>query len=156
MAVAVRLSARGIPARAAAASFPIVSTPTRAFGGWSHRVTAVYGTDPQPAPAPSTTMPVPPGVTSGNSLATPVFAGTWSIVRPSLPRVLPWAIPHGIEGITYTPAIGQPVQGQTPNTSARAMTRSGASPRVAPLASARVTNQPRPRFRWNVQGTRRG
>lgn len=156
MAVSVRLSARGMPQRAAAASFPIVSTPSRAFGGWSHRVTAVYGTIRQAAPPPGTTMPVPPGVTSGNSLAVPVFAPTWSIVRPSLPRSLPWAIPHGIPDVTYTPAIGQPVQGQTPRTSAARMRASQSRPGVVPLGSARVTTQPRPIFAWPVQGGRRG
>ena len=151
MAVSVRLSGRGLPKRMAAASFPIASTPTRAFGGLNHRVTAVYGTVPQPAQGAPTQRRVPDGPTPGHSFATPVFAPVWSIVRPSLPRVLPGAgqIPHGIPGVTYTVAIGQPVQGQTPNTSAARMRRQ--QPR-GPIAQGRVTTSPRPRFNWKKQG----
>lgn len=151
MAVSVRLSARGAPRRMAAACFPIVSTAHRAFGGWSHRVTASYGTVPQPARGAPTEMAVPPGPTGGHSFNTPVFAPTWSIVRPSLPRVLPWAggIKHGVPGQTYTPVIGQAVQGQTPNTTPRR--GRGVQPR-GPIAQGRVTTNPRPRFFWKAQG----
>jgi hypothetical protein len=84
----------------AAASFPIAQTPVRAFGGGYHRVTASYGTVPQRAQGAPTQMRVPPGPTPNHSFNTPVFAPTWSIVRPSLPRVLPSAgqIPHGVPG----------------------------------------------------------
>lgn len=147
MAVSVRLSGRGLPSRMAPASFPIASTATRAFGGLNHRVTASYGTVPQPARGAPTEMAIPPGPTPGHSAAVPVFAPTWSIVRPSLPRNAPWAgqIPHGIPGVTYTTAIGQPVQGQTPNTQRNFRPR-------GPIAAARVTTNPRPIFAWKVQG----
>lgn len=154
MAVHVRLSARGVPRRMAAACFPIASTPVRAFGGWDHRVTASYGTVPQPASGPPTTRDVPPD-TSGSlrttSLSSRTFAPTWSIVRPSLPRVLPWAgtIPHGVPNVTYTPAIGQAGSGQTPITGPTRMMRN--RPRT-PIAQARVTTAPRPFFFWRKQG----
>lgn len=147
MAVSVRLGGRGLPRRMAAASFPIAATPVRATGGWYHRVTAAYGTVPQPAQGAPTQRRVPDGPTPGHSFNTPVFAPVWSIVRPSLPRRLPWAgtIRHGVPGVTYTPAVAQPVQGETPRT------RWTFNPR-APIAQARVTNQPKPLFRWKVQG----
>lgn len=147
MGVLVRLSGRGLPRRMAAASFPIVSTPVRATGGWYHRVTAVYGTVPQPAEGAPTQRAVPDGPTPGHSFKTRVFAPTWSIVRPSLPRNAPWAggIPHGIPDVTYTPAIGQPVAGQTPNTTRTFRPR-------GPIAQGRVTTQPRPMFAWKKQG----
>lgn len=148
MAVEVRLGGRGLPRRMAAASFPIASTPVRAFGGWYHRVTAVYGTVPQAAAGPNTTMLVPPdtsGAARTNSKKVPVFAPVWSIVRPSLPRVLPWAggIKHGIPGVTYTPAVGYPAQDQVVTPQIR--------PR-GPIAQGRVTTNPRPMFRWKAQG----
>jgi hypothetical protein len=131
----------------APASFPIVSNPVRATGGFYHRVTASYGTVPQPAQGSPTQMRIPPGPTPRHSYHTPIFAPTWSIVRPSLPRNAPWAgnIPHGIPDVTYTPAVGQPVQGETP------ATRTTFRPR-GPIAQGRITRQPRPMFSWKVQG----
>ncbi len=151
MAVQVQLSARGVPARMAAACFPIASTPVRAFGGWYHRVTATNGTVPLPAYGAPTQRPVPDGPTPGHSFNTPVIAAQWSIVRPSLPRVLPWAggIPHGIPDVTYTPAVGQPGVGLTPMTSPTRLMRY--RPR-GPIAQGRVTNQPKPMFFWRRQG----
>lgn len=134
----------------AAACFPIASTPTRAFGGLTHRVTAVYGTVPVPAPGPPTQMAVPPSVVGpGRSSAVQGMWPTWSIVRPSLPRVLPSAgqIPHGVPGLGYTVATGIPAQDLVVKPVLRNRTGAG---------QARVTNQPKPRFRWPVQGMRRG
>lgn len=154
MAVSVRISARGVPQRMAAACFPIASNPYRAFGGWYHRVTNTNGTVPQPAQGPNVAgnrYAVPPGPTSHNSRNVRVFVPQWSIVRPSLPRNAPWAgqIPHGIPNVTYTPAIAQPNAGQTPNTNARAMRLQ--QPR-GPIAQGRVTTNPRPMFSWKKQG----
>lgn len=153
MAVLVRLGGRGIPRRMAAASFGIASTPVRATGGLYHRVTASYGTVPQPAKGPPTVRPVSQlsstvgGDTSG-SLANPVYAPTWSIVRPSLPRNAPWAgqIPHGIPGRTYTPALQQgawlALNARTPSIKPR-----------GPIAQGRVTTAPKPMFNWRRQGS---
>ena len=151
MAVAVRLSARGVPRRMAPACFPIASTPVRGFGNWYHRVTASYGTVPQAAKGSPTERRVPDAPTSGHSFNTPIYAPTWSIVRPALPRNAPWAggIPHGVPNVTYTPAVGQPGAGQTPITSSTRLRRF--RPRV-PIAAARVTTNPRPQFFWKAQG----
>lgn len=156
MAVAVRLGARGVPQRMAAACFPIASTPVRAFGGLYHRVTQTNGMVPQPAQGPPTSRAVPPGPTPGHSAAVPVLAAQWSIVRPSLPRVLPGAgqIPHGIPGRTYTVAVTQPGFGVTPITriSGRPGGRHGPARPRTPTAQARVTTAPRPLFSWKRQG----
>jgi hypothetical protein len=69
---------------------------------------------------------------------------TWSVVRPSLPRVLPWAggIPHGIAGVTTTPV--EPSAGPVMNKPAFKR-RTGA-------AQGRVTTAPKPTFKWVRQG----
>lgn len=145
MAVLVRLGGRGLTARQAPASFPIVRTPVQATGNWAHRVTAVYGTQGVPAPGPNIVMEVPPGPTNGHSAATGFqLFPTFSIVRASLPRVLPWKIPHGIPGVTYTPAGVTPAQDQVVTPVIRNRTGAG---------RARVTNQPYPTFRWKRQGS---
>jgi len=148
MAVRVRLTARGAPPRMAPACFPITRTPMQAFGNWSQRITAVYGTIGQEAPGPPTARPIPDGPTNGHSRAVPVMYPTWSNVKPSLPRVLPWAggIAHGIPGVTYTIAGQNPPQDAVVKPAIRV--RTGAN-------QGRVTVQPRPSFRWPVQGTRR-
>lgn len=146
MAVLIRLSARGIPARAAPASFPITPSPLRATGGLSHRVTAVYGTEPVPSPGPPIVMAVPPGPTAGHSAATgPNIYPTWSFVRKALPRLLPWAgtIPHGIPGVTFTPAVPNPPQDAVVAPAIR--TRQGGK-------QGRVTTNPKPTFNWVRQG----
>ena len=104
MAVAVQLSFGGISPRAAPAAITLASTAMRATGGWAQRITAVYGTVPVRTPGPPNVMDIPPGPTNGHSAAIPFMYPTWSIVKASLPRVLPWAggIPHGIPGVTYT------------------------------------------------------
>lgn len=151
MAVRVALSGRGIPARMAAASFPITSTPTRATGGWAHRVTAWYGTVGVPMPGPSIVMAVPPGPTAGHSAAVgPDMFPTLSVVRKALPRLLPTAggIPHGVPGLGYTVAGAQPAQDQVVRPAYRVRTGAG---------QARVTTSPMPTFRWKTQpSTRRG
>lgn len=154
MAVRVQLGGRGLPRRMAAASFPIASQPVRAFGGWYHRVTNSNGTVPLPAQGSPTQRPVPDGPTPGHSFATPVILAQWSIVRPSLPRNAPWAggIPHGIPGVTYTPAIGSPVQGQTPNTILTGAKRKRTIHPKGPVAQARITTNPKPVFFWKKQG----
>ena len=145
MAVQVRLGARGVPARMAAACFGIATDPRRAFGGWDHRVTSSLGTVPQAASGPPTAMAVPPGPTPGHSGAVKVFLPQWSIIRPSFPRVLPWAghNTHGIPGRTYTPAVGQP--------GPDLVFRPKIKPR-GPIAQGRVTTAPKPMFRWKRQG----
>ena len=145
MAVAVRLTSRGIPRRAAPAAFTLATTPTRATGGWNKRVTAVYGNSVIPTPGPPIVMAIPPGPTSGHTAAVPNMYPTWSIIRPSLPRVLPWAggIKHGVPGQTYTLAEPNPPQDAVVKAAIR--NRTGA-------ARGRVTTQPKPTFRWVRQG----
>ncbi len=146
MAVSVRLGAAGVPRRMAAASFPITHTAERATGNWHHRVTAYFGTVPVPSPGPPIVMAIPPGPTPGHSAATGGFIyPQMSIVRPALPRLLPWAgtIPHSVPGRTFTLAVAQPVQDTVVKPQYRK--RTGAM-------LARVTNAPRPRLRWTVQG----
>ena len=144
MAVLVRLGASGMPRRAAPAAMTLVSSATRATGNLAHRVTAVYGTVPVAMSGPATSREAPPGPTNGLSSAVPDMYPTWSVVRPSLPRVLPWAggIPHGIPGVTTTPV--EPSAGPVMNKPAFKR-RTGA-------AQGRVTTAPKPTFRWVRQG----
>jgi hypothetical protein len=145
MAVRVRLSSRGIPARAVAAGPTLAVTPERATGGWSHPVITVYGTDGVPTPGPSNVMAVPPGPTPGHTAAVPELYPTWSIVFPALPRLLPTcgSIPHGIPGVTYTAAV----PATSPAASMRPVyrTRTGAG-------RGRVTTAPKPSFHCLRQG----
>ncbi len=145
MAVALRLSSRGMPRRAAPAAITLATTATRATGAWSHRITAVYGTEPIPTPGPPTAMAIPPGPTSGHTAAVPNMYPTLSIVRPSLPRVLPWAggIPHGVPGLGYTPAQPNPPQDAVVKPAIKVRTGAG---------HGRVTTAPKPTFRWVRQG----
>lgn len=145
MAVAVRLSSRGMPRRAVPAAFTLATTPTRATGGWDKRVTALYGTAPVPSPGPPNVMAIPPGPTNGHTAAVPHLFPTWSIVRPSLPRVLPWAggIKHGVPGETYTVAQPNPPQDAVVKPAVRVRTGGG---------RGRVTTEPKPTFRWVRQG----
>ena len=145
MAVAVRLSSRGMPARAVPAAVTLAVTPARATGGYDHRVTAVYGTQPVPSPGPSIVMAVPPGPTPGHTAAVPAYFPTWSVVREALPRLLPTAgaIPHGVPGVTYTPAIAMPVQDSVVPPAYKVRTGGG---------RGRVTTNPKPTFNWVRQG----
>ena len=145
MAVGVRLTSRGMPRRAASAAFTLASTPERATGNWDHRVTAVYGTEPVYTPGPSNVMAIPPGPTNGHTAAVKRLFPTWSIVRPSLPRRLPWAggIKHGIPGVTYTVAEPNPPQDAVVKPAIRVRTGG---------ARGRVTTDPKPTFRWVRQG----
>jgi len=145
MAVAIRLSSRGIPARAAPAAFTLAQTPMRATGALSQRITAVYGTVPSGPLGPPIVMTIPPGPTNGHTGAMPFLYQTWSIVKESLPRVLPWAggIPHGIPGVTYTPAVPNPPQDAVVKPAVKVRTGGNLG---------RVTNEPKPSFRWVRQG----
>ena len=117
----------------------------RATGAFSQRITAVYGTSPIRTPGPPTAMAIPPAPTSGHSGAVPNMYPTWSIVRPSLPRVLPWAggIAHGVPGQSYTLAEPNPPQDAVVKPAIK--TRTGA-------ARGRVTTSPKPTFAWVRQG----
>lgn len=130
-----------MPRRSAPAAVTIVSTPTRSFGGWDHRVTASYGTEPQEMHGPPTVRRVPDGPTAGHSGAVPVLAQTWSVVYPSLPSVLPRPRyvkpPHG----GFVPAIRYPFAATKP----AMRVRTGAG-------DARVTTQPKARIIWKRQG----
>lgn len=145
MAVSVRLSSRGMPRRATAAAFTLASTPMRATGGGSQRITAVYGTVPVRTPGPPIVEDIPPGPTNGHTRAIRSMFPTWSIVRPSLPRVLPGAggIKHGVPGQTYTTAIPNPPQDAVVKPAIRVRTGAG---------QGRVTTEPKPTFRWVRQG----
>jgi len=145
MAVAVRISSRGMPRRAVPAAFTFATTARKATGNLTHRVTALYGSSPVPSPGPPIVMKIPPAPTGGHTSAVPHLFPTWSIVRPSLPRVLPWAggILHGIPGVTYTVAQPNPPQDAVVKPAIRA--RTGAM-------RARVTTDPKPTFRWVRQG----
>lgn len=117
----------------------------RATGGWDKRITAVYGTEAIHTPGPPIVMAVPPGPTNGHTAAVPNMNPTWSIVRPSLPRVLPWAggIKHGIPGQSYTLAEPNPPQDAVVKPALRV--RQGG-------AQGRVTTNPKPTFKWIRQG----
>lgn len=145
MAVAIRLTSRGMPARAAAAAFTLASTPIRASGGLAHRVVACYGTEPVATPGPSNVMAIPPGPTRGHTGAIPAMYPTWSIVKPSLPRALPWAggIKHGVPGQTYTIAEKLPAQDVTVKPAIKVRTGAG---------RGRATTAPKPTFNWVRQG----
>jgi len=145
MAVAIRLSSRGIPARAAPAAFTLAQTPMRATGALSQRITAVYGTVPDGPLGPPNVMPIPPGPTNGHTAAVPFLYQTWSIIKESLPRNAPWAggIPHGIPGVTFTIAEPNPPQDIVVKPALRV--RQGAN-------RGRVTTEPKPTFRWVRQG----
>lgn len=149
MAVRIAIGGRGLPWRMAPASFPIVPSPYYAFGGWYHRVRATYGQHPVPAPGPTNVMAIPPGPTNGHTAATGyALYPTWSVVEPDFPyqhTPLAGEVPHGIPGITYTPASPNPPQDAVVTPQIRV--RSGAN-------QGRVTNQPRPTFQWRVQGVR--
>jgi hypothetical protein len=145
MAVAIRLGARGMPARSTPAAFTLATTPMRATGGWSQRITAVYGTVEVETPGPSIVEPIPPGPTNGHTAAVPNMYPTWSVVKPSLPRNAPWAggIPHGVPGLGYTAAEPNPPQDAVVKPAVRV--RTGAN-------RGRVTTEPKPTFRWVRQG----
>lgn len=145
MAVAIRLTSRGMPARSAPAAFTLASTPMRATGGWSQRITAVYGTVPVRTPGPPNVMDIPPGPTNGHTAAIPYMYPTWSIVKASLPRNAPMAggIPHGIPGVTYTLAEPNPPQDAVVKPILRVRTGAG---------QGRVTTNPKPTFNWIRQG----
>jgi hypothetical protein len=145
MAVSVRLTSRGISARAAPAAFTLATTPERATGALTGRITAVYGTVPTQTPGPPIVMAIPPGPTRGHTAAIPNMYPTYSIVKPALPRNAPWAggIPHGIPGVTYTIASPNPPQDAVVKPAIRVRQGGG---------RGRVTTNPKPTFNWVRQG----
>ena len=132
-----------MPRRAIPAAFTLASTATRATGGFYHSVTAVYGNSPIPTPGPPIVMAVPPGPTNGHTAAVPSMYPTWSIVKPSMPRVLPSKIPHGVPGLGWTLAVPNPPQDAVVKPALRV--RQGG-------ARGRVTTNPKPTFKWVRQG----
>ena len=145
MAVAVRITSRGMPRRAVAAAFTLASTPELATGNWDHRVTAVYGTEPVAAPGPPIVMAVPPGPTRGHTAAVKNLWPTWSIVRPNLPRVLPWAGYDAYNNPRAGQSFAEPNPPQDAVVKAHIRVRTGAS-------RGRVTTAPKPTFKWVRQG----
>jgi hypothetical protein len=127
----------------------VAETPVRATGNWYHRLHAVYGSEPIPAPLPLVAQmyPVPPGPTSGHSAATgPHGWYTFSAIYPSLPRHFN---PAGtITHPNTTAAVaGPPTPNQVPFKGVRM--RSGAT-------LGRVTSAPKPTLPWwkKIQGAK--
>lgn len=150
MAVLIRLRSRNAPARMVPALFGIATTPTRATGNWFHRLHAVQGTEPIPAPYPlvARSYPIPPGPTTGHSAATgPHIWPTFSAVYPSLPRHFNTAGTL-IHPNTTAAVAGPPTPTQVPYKGIRS--RAGAT-------LGRVTVQPKPTLPWKnrVQGTKK-
>ncbi len=143
MSVAVRITSRGMPRRAIPAAFTLASTATRATGGLYHRVTASYGTVGVHTPGPPNVMAVPPGPTNGHTAAIPTMFPTWSVVKASLPRVLPSKIPHGVAGLGWTLAVPNPPQDAVVKPALRVRQGGG---------RGRVTTSPKPTFKWVRQG----
>ena len=151
MAVVIRLSAPGMPARSAPAAITLAVSPVKATGNWWHRVTADYGTQPNP-PSPSLSSelyPIPPNaIGPGRSGAAPELYPTWANVAPNLPRNAPWA-PMMIRmgGVTTVAKYYE-----------RSQTYVGMPPRregtPAGVTLGRITTAPRPRIRWIRQGGR--
>lgn len=126
----------------------IARTAHEATGNWDHRVDALYGTDPvpTPGPGPAALYPTPPGTTTGHTRASPALFPTFSIVHRSLPRNAPWAgmIPHGIPGVTSTPAVPASALGKP-------VTHIRPKAKVTGAKLARVTSQPKPTPPWKPQ-----
>jgi hypothetical protein len=155
MSVHVRLFSSGIPARMGAAAFTPASTVESATGGYNHRVTAVYGTEPVPAPGPNFVGPgqVPPGpVPPGGSPAGRANdAGqlypTWSAVAPALPLLTVRPVGGGYQKpplggfVASTPSALPQDLVVVPHEIVRQGARQG-----------RVTTAPRAIMRWVRQG----
>jgi hypothetical protein len=117
----------------------------RATGGWAQRITAVYGTQAVSTPGPPIVMAIPPGPTNGHTAAVPSMFPTFSIIKKSLPRVLPGpgAIIHGVPGRSYTIAEKNLPQDAVVKPALRVRQGGG---------RGRVTTEPKPTFRWVRQG----
>jgi|GEM_PF-1697448 hypothetical protein len=154
MAVDKMLASSGAPRRMGAAAFTLASTEEEAFGGWNHRVTAVYGTEPVPTPDNDVAMryaiaPGPvdaQGSLAGRSSRRGMLWQSWSVVA----HPQPWAR-------TVKPVGGGYNKGAASITAASAqlpgdlvitpqiVTRTGAK-------QARVTTAPKSMMRWVRQG----
>jgi hypothetical protein len=137
--------------RAAMAAITLASNVNEAFGNWSNRKVAVYGTEAIPVPDP------------GNAVAEPLVQGahrsfqetgqlrpTWSVIAPSLPRVAPGArhragesTPPAANAHAEPPALKAPVQGQVVGPAVRKRTLAGIG---------LTTPQPRPVISWRKFG----
>ena len=154
MAVDKLLMSTGAPRRMGAAAFTLASTTEEAFGGWSHRVTAVYGTESTPAPNTdvATRYPIPPGpVPPGGSMAGQSVDGQrywpmWSAVAHALPFHTQRPVGGGIDKGFASPgtAAGANLPGDLVITP-QLLTRTGAK-------QARVTTAPKAQMRWVRQG----
>jgi hypothetical protein len=154
MAVDKMLMASGTPRRMGAAGFTLASTVEEAFGGFSHRVTSVMGTEPVPVPQTGVMgrYPIPPGpVDPGGSLAGRTFdAGelypTWSTVAHALPFHTQRPVGGGIDKGAAAPgtAAGSSLPADLVVTP-QLLTRTGAK-------QARVTTAPKSQMRWVRQG----
>lgn len=154
MAVDKMLTSSGVPRRMGAAAFTLASTEEEAFGGFSHRVTAVYGTEPVPAPNTdvATRYPIPPGpVNAGGSMAGQSFDNQqywpmWSAVAHALPFHTQRPVGGGIDKSFASPgtAAGASLPADLVITP-QLLTRTGAK-------QARVTTAPKSQMRWVRQG----
>ena len=153
MAVDKMLMVSGSPRRVGAAAFTLASTVEEAFGGFSHRVTAVYGTEPIPVPQTDVMgrYPIPPGpVPAGGSAAGRAndrgsLWPTWSVVAHALPfhTVRPVGGGYDKGAASITPA-GANLPADLVITP-QIITRTGAK-------QARVTTAPKSQMRWVRQG----
>ena len=154
MSVDVRISNSGVPRRMGAAAFTLASSEEEAFGGWSHRVTAVYGTEPVPVPQTDVMgrYAIPPGpVPPGGSMAGRAYDNgqlypTWSAVAHALPFHTVRPVGGGYfkpDEVRVTAAIASLPADLviTP----QIITRTGAK-------QARVTTAPKSQMRWVRQG----
>ena len=154
MAVDKMLMVSGSPRRVGAAAFTLASTTEEAFGGFSHRVTSVMGTEPIPVPQTDVMgrYPIPPGpVPPGGSLAGRTNDNgqlwpTWSTVARPLPgdrtvRPVGGGYNKGAASITAAGASLPADLVVTP----QLLTRTGAK-------QARVTTAPKSQMRWVRQG----
>jgi hypothetical protein len=153
MSVNLTLKSSGVPRRMGAASFTLASTVEQATGGYNHRVTAVYGTEPIPVPQTDVMVryPMPPGpVPPGGSAAGRAYDRgelwpTWSAVAHALPlhtvRPVGGGYDKGQARITVAIASLPQDLVVTP----KIITRTGAK-------QARVTTAPKAQMRWVRQG----
>ena len=153
MAVDLRISNTGVPRRMGAAAFTLASTVEQGFGGWSHRVTSVMGTEPVPVPETDVMAryAIPPGpVPAGGSLAGRTADGgrfwpTWSAIAHALPFHTQRPVGGGIDkGQASITAAVPGLPGDNVITP-QLRTRTGAK-------QARVTTAPKSQMRWVRQG----
>jgi len=154
VSVDVHLFASGIPRRMGAAAFTLASTVEQATGGWNHRVTAVYGTEPIPAPTLDTALnyPVPPGPLAvgnpgGGDTDPGVYYPTWSAVAPALPYEL---TPRPVGGGMYKP-LGARAMAAGKTLPADLVYQPQVRVRTG-AGKGRVTTAPKPQMRWVRQG----